>query len=48
MSNKIKTTSNYVEKDDKLYKIVICESKDGSVTYYSYYIEEYRKVDKWN
>ena len=46
MENKIKTTSNYVEKDDKLYKIVNCESKDGNMTYYSYYVEEYRKVDE--
>jgi len=44
MTNKIKTTSNYVEKDDTLYKIVNYESKDGNITYYSYYVEKYKKV----
>jgi hypothetical protein len=46
MTKKIETTSNYVEKDDTLYKIVNYESKDGNMTYYSYYVEKYKKVDK--
>ena len=44
MSDKIISTSNYVEQDNKLYKITNYESKDGNVTYYGYYVEEFVKV----
>ena len=46
MSDKIKTSTSYVESGDKITKIVNYESKDGNVTYYGYYAEEFRKVEK--